>query len=357
MIDEGMRMWLLEVNLSPGCEGRTPFLERMLERMSKRLLEVAVGGQEAPDGEKPDWIKVCDDGLADAVATGESVPASAAALPAGTFDLVVQGQGLRAAKPAGRCSKRIPSNPPSAVLAQHSRQTQDRAAVHGGNCREVYRDQLSSLEDCNVQPLNADSPATVSTLASGNGGQLTSDADSEDLDAYHFTATDFNADACEFCEAASIEDGNTEEIGSAERDGDGFVATAFLRTSDECQNESGQFGQADSGTRHRQRSRNSSWSSSYGSSLLSTSRSSSSRSSSRHSSSSSQESPCCDEEDSQSSNRAEEAVMQRLSDQRGAVGVSRSTSVAAVSDSGNASMIRTDTSDEFDPEGNRDPDQ
>merc|ERR1719199_1519608 len=61
MVDENMHMWLLEVNLSPGCEGRTPFLDRMLSRMSKRLVEVAVLGQEAPDGEQPDWVNICDD--------------------------------------------------------------------------------------------------------------------------------------------------------------------------------------------------------------------------------------------------------------------------------------------------------
>ncbi|CAJ1407117.1 unnamed protein product [Effrenium voratum] len=52
MVDEAMKMWLLEVNLSPGCEGRTNFLERMLSRMSHRLIEVAVLGQEEPDGDR-----------------------------------------------------------------------------------------------------------------------------------------------------------------------------------------------------------------------------------------------------------------------------------------------------------------
>eukprot|EP00930_Biecheleria_cincta_P033051 TRINITY_DN2289_c0_g2_i1.p1 TRINITY_DN2289_c0_g2~~TRINITY_DN2289_c0_g2_i1.p1 ORF type:complete len:1642 (-),score=322.61 TRINITY_DN2289_c0_g2_i1:205-5130(-) len=65
MVDEAMKVWLLEVNLSPGCEGRTPFLEQMLERMSHRLIEVAVLGKEEPDGQKPDWIKICDDGAAE----------------------------------------------------------------------------------------------------------------------------------------------------------------------------------------------------------------------------------------------------------------------------------------------------
>merc|ERR1712066_531870 len=51
MLDESMNLWLLEVNLSPGCEGRTPFLENMLSRMSKRLLDVVLFGDEALDGE------------------------------------------------------------------------------------------------------------------------------------------------------------------------------------------------------------------------------------------------------------------------------------------------------------------
>ncbi|CAJ1356566.1 unnamed protein product [Effrenium voratum] len=93
MVDEAMKMWLLEVNLSPGCEGRTNFLERMLSRMSHRLIEVAVLGQEEPDGEEPDWIKICDD-------TGTNSGQTDAPRPA---DLSIQGTPLRpkAGKSAG----------------------------------------------------------------------------------------------------------------------------------------------------------------------------------------------------------------------------------------------------------------
>ena len=98
VVDEGMRPWLLEVNLSPGCEGRTPFLERMLERMSRRLLEVAVLGREEPDGEQPDWVKVCDD-------AADGGPAALAAAeeakrPSRKVDLNLQGQPLLPRPPA-----------------------------------------------------------------------------------------------------------------------------------------------------------------------------------------------------------------------------------------------------------------
>jgi hypothetical protein len=61
MVDESLNIWLLEVNLSPSCEARTPHLDSMISRMVKRLVDVAVLGQEVPDGQLPDWQKICDD--------------------------------------------------------------------------------------------------------------------------------------------------------------------------------------------------------------------------------------------------------------------------------------------------------
>jgi len=101
MVDENMRPWLLEVNLSPGCESRTPFLERMLERMAQRLVEVAVLGLEEPDGEKPDWIKICDDGADKSpasLAVVEAAKRAADPMRPSAADLAVQGKPLRAPK-------------------------------------------------------------------------------------------------------------------------------------------------------------------------------------------------------------------------------------------------------------------
>merc|ERR1712100_521343 len=95
MVDEDMRMWLLEVNLSPGCEGRTPYLDNMLSRMSKRLVEVAVLGNESPDGEQPDWVNICDDASdSKVVRMLDAAQRGPRDLPC-TVDLTVHGQQMR----------------------------------------------------------------------------------------------------------------------------------------------------------------------------------------------------------------------------------------------------------------------
>jgi len=77
LVDDYLNMWLLEVNLSPACEARTPFLEDMLTRMTSRLVEVAILGKEEPDGQQPDWIKVCDDKAARELALQQMKPTPA----------------------------------------------------------------------------------------------------------------------------------------------------------------------------------------------------------------------------------------------------------------------------------------
>lgn len=121
MVDESMQMWLLEVNLSPGCEGRTPFLDRMLSRMATRLVEVAVLGREEPDGEQPDWVKICDDvsgGGPHAAAAGQDWPKTA--------DLTVHGEAMLGPKrprprqqPAQPTQQRPPPwSPPAACSSE-----------------------------------------------------------------------------------------------------------------------------------------------------------------------------------------------------------------------------------------------
>lgn len=45
LLDSNYRLWLLEVNLSPACEARTPWLEDMLQAMSEGLLTIVLPKQ------------------------------------------------------------------------------------------------------------------------------------------------------------------------------------------------------------------------------------------------------------------------------------------------------------------------
>ncbi|CAD7967783.1 unnamed protein product [Amoebophrya sp. A25] len=45
MVDEKLRPWLLEVNLSPACDARTDFLAEMLKQMADSLLEILLVGE------------------------------------------------------------------------------------------------------------------------------------------------------------------------------------------------------------------------------------------------------------------------------------------------------------------------
>jgi hypothetical protein len=108
MIDEDFKMWLLEVNLSPGCDNRVPFIDQMIKRMSKRLIEVACLGKDEPDGEPLDWIPIDSD-----VPLGDARdPRDEAALRSGqslpcVVDLAIQGQQIM----APRRRKRRPHTP------------------------------------------------------------------------------------------------------------------------------------------------------------------------------------------------------------------------------------------------------
>jgi len=43
--------------------GVEPFFDRMLARLARRTIQVVALRQDAPDGESPDWVKLCDEGL------------------------------------------------------------------------------------------------------------------------------------------------------------------------------------------------------------------------------------------------------------------------------------------------------
>lgn len=165
MVDEAMHLWLLEVNLSPGCEGRTPFLDRMLTRMAKRLVEVAVLGNEEPDGEHPDWLKIADDAAAERTQQSADAPCRPGNrdLPC-NLDLTLHGQSLRLprrrrpasgrpvnGRPAPRSeaqlerSKDILSNEAVARLCQKAAPAADSSADVGFALASASEDALASL--------------------------------------------------------------------------------------------------------------------------------------------------------------------------------------------------------------------
>mmetsp|Transcript_6459 Transcript_6459/g.15704 ORF Transcript_6459/g.15704 Transcript_6459/m.15704 type:complete len:1394 (+) Transcript_6459:99-4280(+) len=50
LISEDLAPWLLEVNLSPACESRTPWMSTMLERMASQLVDIVQGAHLVQDG-------------------------------------------------------------------------------------------------------------------------------------------------------------------------------------------------------------------------------------------------------------------------------------------------------------------
>lgn len=63
LIGEDLKPWLLEVNLSPACESRTPWMSEMLDRMATRLVELLLHGSLQADGREPDWQLICDEAV------------------------------------------------------------------------------------------------------------------------------------------------------------------------------------------------------------------------------------------------------------------------------------------------------
>jgi hypothetical protein len=112
MLDEDFKMWLLEVNLSPGCENRVPFIDQMIKRMSSRLIEVAVLGKEEPDGEPLDWIPIANDKSDTRDPRDEAALRSGQALPC-VADLSIIGQPIVAPK---RRKRRACTTPDKEVL-------------------------------------------------------------------------------------------------------------------------------------------------------------------------------------------------------------------------------------------------
>jgi hypothetical protein len=58
ILDEDFNPWLLEVNLSPACSERTPWLTGMLDSMATGLFDIVLGG--AKDATLPLYEPGCD---------------------------------------------------------------------------------------------------------------------------------------------------------------------------------------------------------------------------------------------------------------------------------------------------------
>jgi len=157
MIDEDFKMWLLEVNLSPGCESRVPFIDQMIKRMSKRLIEVTCLGMEEPDGEPLDWIPIdCDTPLGDARdPRDEAALRSGQSLPC-VVDLSIQGRQIVARKRRKRGSSPPPpdENRPTADSDEVLRRVaSDRTSPQKQEDDEYFEDDFEDDEDEEEQPL------------------------------------------------------------------------------------------------------------------------------------------------------------------------------------------------------------
>lgn len=83
LIGEDLRPWLLEVNLSPACEARTPWLVAVLDRMAHRLTSLLLDGCLEDDGLSPDWIPI---------AAEEAQPHAGDGIADGAVNLMVVGK-------------------------------------------------------------------------------------------------------------------------------------------------------------------------------------------------------------------------------------------------------------------------
>jgi len=166
MVDENMKMWLLEANLSPACEGRTPFLNIMLSRMAKRLIEVAILGQEAPDGEEGDWVKICDDAedhdkarsLDTAQRTMRDLPYS--------VDLTIQGQQLRISK-RERSSQTVASQDSAQLLRKGNSLSSAESPADRGEAVNSSSSQSEPLQlQCGVDDTGVLEPVSQQMIGS-----------------------------------------------------------------------------------------------------------------------------------------------------------------------------------------------
>ena len=55
LLSEDLAPWLLEVNLSPACESRAPWMATMLERMASQLVDIVLQADTVLD-EGSRWI-------------------------------------------------------------------------------------------------------------------------------------------------------------------------------------------------------------------------------------------------------------------------------------------------------------